>query len=198
MYILKNKQMAIGVVAAAAGLVIAVIALVFNGSDDQKTSSGSSPHPTFKAMHILPVKEAPSQLDFTLPNLEGVPVRISDFRGKVVFLNFWATWCGACVEEMPAMHRLAGILSDRPFEIVTISMKESAQKVSAFFARQNLAFKTLLDSDGQLAEKLGIRAIPTTLIIDSSGILAGIAVGARDWDSQAAVAMFKHLMETGI
>lgn len=182
----------------AAALIIGVAAAgLFIETDENPAGQGAgATRPIFEAMRINPVSPASKPLDFTLPDLSGKPVRISDFRGNIVFLHFWATWCGACVEEMPAIKRLAGLLADKPISMVTVSMRESPQNVAAFLKQHRLTLDTLVDTDGSLARRFAIRSIPTTLIMDPRGRVIGVAVGSRRWDSSEALAMFAGLAES--
>lgn len=111
--------------------------------------------------------------DFELQTVDGATAGITDFRGKVVLLNFWATWCPPCKAEMPdlnALHRSHG--DTRGFTVVGINLEETASDVRDFAAQHQLAFPLLLDSDGQVTSKLfAIRTLPTSMIIDRDGFI---------------------------
>jgi peroxiredoxin len=134
-------------------------------------------------------------VEVRLQDLNGADVGISDFRGKIVFLNFWATWCPSCVIEMSSMEKLHRKLKDKDFAMVTISIQDSAAAVKLFFKQNKLTYTALLDSTGKTVPGFGIRAIPTTLILDKTGRIIGRVMGPREWDSRESIAMFEHLVD---
>ena len=151
----------------------------------------------FHKLGILAVSQPNSPVEFRLADLNGKKISLSDFRGKVVFLNFWTTWCGACRVEMPAMQKLHTRFKDQNFAMVTVNLQESAPKVRDFVDRYKLTFTVLLDTHGEVGRRFGVRALPTTFILDKSGRIMGQALGAREWNSKKAIALFEHLMEAG-
>jgi len=132
-------------------------------------------------------------LGIKLLNTAGRHVGLDDFRGKIVFLNFWATWCPTCRTEMPSMERLHRKLSGKDFAMVTVNIKETASQVKIFFEEYNLTFTALIDTTGEVSTEFGLRAIPTTFILDKSGQILGRINGPREWDSRKSVALFEHL-----
>lgn len=138
-----------------------------------------------------------SRVEVRLQDLTGADVDVSNFRGKVVFLNFWATWCQTCVTEMPSMEKLHRKLMDKDFTVVSISIRDSAAAVKRFFEQNKLTFTALLDSTGKTVPGFGIREIPTTLILDKVGRIIGRVIGPRKWDSRESVAMFDQLIDGG-
>jgi peroxiredoxin len=145
-------------------------------------------------MEILPVPLNTESIEFKLLDINEREVSISDFKGKIVLLNFWATWCSPCRVEMPSMEKLHTRFKDSAFAMVTINMQEPAQLVKRFLKEHNLTFITLLDSKGEVASRFGIRAIPTTFILDKEGRTLGAALGPREWDSRKSMALFEHLI----
>ncbi len=133
-------------------------------------------------------------LHFTLKNLEGSEVSLKDFAGKVVFLNFWATWCGPCREEMPSMERLWQRFKEDDFVILAIDLRESRGEVVSFMKEYGLTFPVLLDSKGEVGSMFGVRAIPTTYLLDSEGRIVGGAIGARNWESEDAFELIESLL----
>lgn len=107
--------------------------------------------------------------DFTLVTATGEAVRLSDFRGRPVVLNFWATWCPPCRAEMPDLQALYDTGRDRGLVVLGVNLQESAVAVSAFATRYNLAFPLALDTDGAVARLYGILPLPTTYFIDATG-----------------------------
>src|SRR5205823_11663150 len=92
-------------------------------------------------------------------------------RSKVVLLNFWATWCEPCKSEMPALQQLADELRDRPFLLYSIDLQEEAQDVEAFQRQYNLRLYAILDANGDAVRAYGVRALPSTFLVDQHGIL---------------------------
>lgn len=125
-------------------------------------------------------KEAP---DFSLPDLEDKTVRLSDFRGKVVFLNFWATWCKPCREEMPSMEVLYKNFDHDDFVILAVSIDRVTTKkdIPPFVKSLSLTFPILIDSWGQTDKRYKLMGVPETYIIDQQGILREKVIGPRDW-----------------
>lgn len=156
---------------------------------------GSEIDRLLKDMGIVKLPQLTIPVEITLKNMHGSMVRLSDFRGKIIFLNFWTTWCPPCREEMPAMERLHQKLKGGNFVMVGINLQEPASLVRAFFNRYKLTFISLLDSDGAVGRTFSIQSIPTTLILDKEGRIMGAAVGAREWDSREAIALFEHLIK---
>jgi peroxiredoxin len=133
-------------------------------------------------------------IDFTLENLEGSLVSLKGFQGKVVFLNFWATWCGPCRYEMPDMEKLWQKFKEEDFVILAVDLRERKERVSSFMEENGYTFPVLLDSRGEVARAYGIRAIPTTYLLDPEGKIVGRALGAREWASQDAFKLIEHLL----
>ena len=116
--------------------------------------------------------------DFQLPNLEGQPISLSDFRGKPVLLNFWATWCGPCVFEMPFIQSIFEESSDTGLVVLAVNIGETPSAAEGFMQSGNLSFPVLLDTNQDVALKYNIRGIPTTFFIDKDGIIQEKKVGA--------------------
>ena len=124
---------------------------------------------------------------FSLIDIDGRTWRLADLRGKVVFLNFWATWCPPCREEMPAMVRLRAMLADKPFEMITILVNDDPAKARRFLAKVGgEGLPVLLDPDGAVGDSYGITGVPETYVIDKQGVLRKKYIGAYPWDSEGA------------
>jgi len=147
----------------------------------------------FHDMLIIKAPKAGIPLEIRLNDMHGKTVSLSDFRGKIVFLNFWTTWCPTCRIEMPSMEKLHQKFKDGDFALVTINLQESASRVKEFFKEFKLTFTALLDADGEVGIMFGINQIPTTYILDKQGRIIGKALGPRDWDSRESTALFEHL-----
>ena len=112
---------------------------------------------------------------FSLAGLDGRVISLKDYRGKVVFLNIWATWCPTCREEMPSMEKLYRELKGEPFEILAVSVdKEGGKRVAAFKEAQNLSFPMLLDPEGTIGRPYGVTGVPESYIINKEGIIEKI------------------------
>jgi thiol-disulfide isomerase/thioredoxin len=139
------------------------------------------------ASRVKPGQEAP---DFTLKDATGRSYSLQSLRGKPVLLNFWATWCAPCVEEMPSLENLAGRVGDR-LNIVTVSVDEDWETVKKFFPR-GTALSVLLDSSKEVPKKYGTEKFPETFLIDSAGRLQQLFYQAK-WDSAEAALCLESL-----
>lgn len=120
--------------------------------------------------------------DFVLPALDGTHVRLRSLRGKVILLNFWATWCSPCRYEMPSMETLYNRFKGQGFEVLAVSIDSKGKEAVASFAKElNLTFPILLDRDMAVMAQLGVRGLPTTYLLDRNGFIAQVAVGPKDW-----------------
>jgi len=144
-------------------------------------------------MGILKTDATPVPEDIQLEDLVGNKVNLTAFKGKIVFLNFWTTWCPPCRKEMPAMEKLHKKLQDQEFVMVSVSLKESAKKVGDFFKKRKLTFAALIDPKGHASKEFGIAQIPTTFVLNKNGEIIGKALGPRHWESKTAVDLFKQL-----
>jgi len=148
----------------------------------------------FGDMNVIGVERSDAPIDLGLADLNGKNVRLSDFKGKIVFLNFWTTWCSDCRIEMPAMEVLHQRLNHKDFVMIAVNLQEPAARVQEFFKSQRLTFTALLDLKGEAGMQLAVRAIPATFILNKKGIIIGKAYGARKWDSDVSIALFEHLI----
>lgn len=124
---------------------------------------------------------------FTLADYRGNKVSLADLRGKVVLINFWATWCPPCVAEMPTLQALSESFSDRPFAVLAINMAEDREAIEAFLAhtKMRLDFPLLVDPGGTVASDYNVLQLPATLLVDRDGMFAFGGIGERDWNSEA-------------
>jgi peroxiredoxin len=139
----------------------------------------------------VPKQTAP---DFQLPDMSGRMRRLHDQRGKVVFLNFWATWCPPCREEMPLMEALSQALRQHPFVMWAVNLQESQAQVAQFMTAHCLHFPALLDTDGAISARYMVRGLPTTYLIDCAGTMIGRVAGAREWTDNATRALLAALL----
>ncbi len=133
---------------------------------------------------------------FTLTDADGHARSLADYRGKVVFLNFWATWCPPCREEMPSMGQLAQKLGDRhDFAMVALSVDDDWGAVQGFFRGKKPAFDVLLDKGARVSEAYGTSKYPESYVIDRRGNVVAKIVGPRDWTDPAALDYLRSLLD---
>jgi peroxiredoxin len=155
----------------------------------QKVAFNSADKPRFKKGAKAP--------DFTLPDLGGKMVSLADYRGKVVFLNIWATWCAPCIEEMPSMEKLYQELRGEEFVILAVSIDEAgADVVLPFMKNHQLSFPALTDNTGAIKNLYRITGVPESFIIDKGGKIVEEVVGPRNWASANAFHYFKSLIQS--
>ena len=124
-------------------------------------------------------------MDIVLPTLHGDTLRLADFQGYVVLVNFWATWCYPCRAEMPSMNALYLSYRDKGFTIVAVASDTQGRAIVAPYADQhNLAFPILLDPQNTIGSRLQLSGIPTSYLLDQYGRVASLQVGARDWNGR--------------
>ena len=141
------------------------------------------------------IKGEEKLLLFRLEDINGVVFDSSTLRGKIVFLNFWATWCPTCVAEMPGMEKLYQTLKDKDFTIVAINIKEPMSRVKNFVSSQKLTFTTLVDTDGAVTKSFSVFATPTTFIFGKSGQLLDTVIGSRKWDSTSSITTLSRMID---
>jgi peroxiredoxin len=133
--------------------------------------------------------------DFILTDLHGKAVQLRQFQGKVVFLNFWATWCAPCLVEMPSMERLHQTFHQTDFVLLAVSLdRHGGPAVNAFAQDMQLTFPILLDPNAEAARSYGVRGLPTTYLIDPDGQLIAAAIGGRDWARTEAKALIAGIL----
>jgi peroxiredoxin len=143
-----------------------------------------------------PLKTGRSAPDFTFPGVDGKMVGLSDYRGKVVLVNIWATWCPPCVDEMPSMERLYKELKGENFEILAVSLDAFGTKaVAPFMKKYNLSFPALMDPNGSIQTLYQTTGIPESFIVDQEGILIKKIIGARDWATPEIIGFFRDLIQ---
>jgi len=134
--------------------------------------------------------------EFTVPGLTGGRIALRDLRGKAVFLNFWATWCPPCKQEMPSMERLYRRYKDRGFTVLAVSIDTAdAATVARFAKKLSLTFPIGLDPKMEVANRYTVRALPSSFLLDPHGIMVAVAMGPREWDGPAARAVIESLLK---
>ena len=141
-------------------------------------------------------KTQPLASNFTLKNLEGDEVSLSQFRGKYLLINFWATWCGPCKVEMPSLEKLYRQFKSDNFDMIGISNDMFGERVvRPYIKATNLTFPVLLDQRMIVSRRYGIVSLPTTILIDPKGIIIGVLQGAEDWSDPETLLYFKNLLK---
>ncbi len=133
---------------------------------------------------------------FSLKTIGGRTVDSMSLRGKVVVLNFWATWCAPCKEEMPALQRLQQSLPSAQFVVIAVTADQQRDAIALFAKTSGLTFPILLDESKDVSLAYGVRGLPMTVIIAQDGTLVGRAVGPRVWDAPDTVKLFKELVKS--
>ncbi|MBI5892913.1 MAG: TlpA family protein disulfide reductase [Deltaproteobacteria bacterium] len=166
---------------AVAVLLVIVLVVVFGRSEKFK-----------------PVDAGMQATEFTLPDLKGQMKSLKDYRGKVVFLNFWATWCKPCREEMPSMQEVYTTLMGQKFEILAVSIdKDGAEVIEKFVKEYGLTFPILHDRKGVIKEVYKTTGVPETFIIDQNGVIAEKIMGPRDWRDERNLKIILELLKNG-
>ena len=135
--------------------------------------------------------------DFTLKDLKGTEVNLKEFRGKVVLLNFWATWCPPCRKEIPSMVEIYKKYKDRGLEIIGVNLdKLGKSEVEKFSLEHKINFPVLLNPSGNVASLYGVVVLPTTVFLDRNGRIKGRISGAVDWTAEANLSTIETFLES--
>lgn len=135
-------------------------------------------------------------LPFTLKDLNGNEVSLSDYKGKAILINFWATWCGPCIQEMPAIEKLYNIFKDKGFVVLAVSIDQGGiDIVKSFVEKHHLTFPVLLDSSHKVWKEYNVTGIPASYLISPKGVVKGFAIGSREWDSDTAMELIRNLIQ---
>ena len=207
----RDRLMLTGIMVAGAILVaVSLITVLSEGPRDPvaaSTADGEGPHAgPVRTASVSGLVEAARDLDlirpprpkqasdFTVSLLGGETLKLRAQRGKPVLVNFWATWCGPCREEMPAMERLYLKHRARGFVLLAVSVDSDATLVKPFLDKLKLTFPVTLDTKMDLANVYGVRALPASFLIDRNGYLTALALGPRPWDNRAAHALVEGML----
>jgi peroxiredoxin len=141
---------------------------------------------------LAPVPEGVLAPDFVLQDTDGKTHRLSDYRGTPVIINFWATWCPPCREEIPSMNRAWRRFEKEGIALLAINMGEDEDTIFIFTADYPADFPLLMDRDGAVIEQWPVRGLPTTYVVAPDGTIAYRAIGSREWDDNG---LFEKIME---
>ena len=125
--------------------------------------------------------------------MDGVSHQLSDYRGKTVIINFWATWCPPCREEMPSMERAWNKIKDQNIMMFAINVGEDEDTIFTFLGDYPASFTILLDTSGTLIEQWPVKGLPTTFVVSPEGKLVYRAIGGREWDDDALLDKIRKL-----
>ena len=177
------------------GWLLVMLAAMFLCSGVLSAQPSRGPAIDYKAIpKLLEVKDHPSAPDFTLANPDGKNVALKDFRGKLVMLNFWASWCAPCRTEMPAMERVYRDFKGAGFEILGVNVKDKRSDALALAKELMLSFPIVLDPEGEVGLLYGAWGMPATYLIDRNGAVLARMWGPANWNSPAARNLIKSLL----
>ncbi len=131
---------------------------------------------------LTPLPDLSQAPGFKLVDIDGTTHRLADYRGKVVIVNFWATWCPPCREEMPSMQRAWNELRKEDIAMLAVNVGEDEEIIFQFTANYPVEFPLLMDLDSKVVQSWPVVGLPTTFVVDTKGRLAYRAIGGRAWD----------------
>lgn len=156
--------------------------------------AGLFAHAPARAGELRPLPAGIRSSELALPGLDGAEHRLSDLRGSVVLVNFWASWCGPCIRELPGLQQLQQRYADAPFAILAIDVSEDEKRVRHFATQHGMPFPVLLDSDGSEFAAWGSKVLPTTFVIDGTGMVRYVGIADLEWDSEEVRTQLEPLL----
>lgn len=146
--------------------------------------------------NLTVIKDVIPAADFELQDMDEDKIKLSDYKGKVVLLNFWATWCPPCIREMPSMERLHQQVDAEGFNVIAVNQMEDIDQVFAFTGQLEVdpTFKILFDTTSSVSRDYAVRGLPTTYLIDKEGRVRYRAVGGREFDHPEVIKIIEQLM----
>jgi len=169
------------------GMFLGVILILKNSSAESRNETLS--------LGVQEYATPVEAVDFTLKDLDNKKISLKNYRGRVVMLNFWATWCTPCRLEMPSMEKLHRQFKDKGFVVLAVAAGEKAEGVTAFVKEYHITFYTLLDTDQGVAEEYKVWALPTTYFINAEGKIIGRVNGSRDWSAKEATQYISSILQ---
>lgn len=187
----------IALAALVAAVVIGAGTVLWWFFSPESSENRAAPPLAGSVKNFTPTGAAGPAPDGVLLGPDGKRARIADFEGKIVLLNFWATWCGPCIEEMPSLQRLQAARGGEDFTVIALSQDfRGWQVVAPFLARHDLSgLPVYVDEKTAIARPLGLRGLPTTLLLDRQGREIGRLQGSADWDSPEALALIDYYVK---
>jgi len=175
---------------SAVALVLLIAGMVrYTRGVEQGLNEGTGPTGTVKLL-----KERVEVPAFSAPDLDGRPVSTASLRGKVVLVNFWATWCEPCRDEMPSMQKLEERLHGQPFVILGVNHGEAESRVREFAERMRIGFGILVDPTQDTAKAWRVRILPASFLVARDGRVRYRVIGEMDWASDEAVSVVRALL----
>lgn len=188
-----------GLAALALGAIVAISAPQSSAQMPGPQTAQGAP-PVSGAMEAFKPAEPPRELpEIRFADAQGQPMDLATYRGQLVLINFWATWCAPCVAEMPSLDRLQAALGKDGLAVLPLSLDGPTRaKVAPFYEERKLAnLPILFDEKMQTFSRFGISVLPTTILVGRDGREVGRLVGAAEWDSPEAIALLKHYLAAG-
>lgn len=177
-------------------LALCLVQLIFLGWTARAAAAESSSKADYKAVPILqPMKEVAPTPEINLTTPDGKKISLRDFRGKIVMLNFWASWCVPCREEMPAMEKLYQEFKDKNFVILAVAVKDRKQDAVDFVKELKLTYPVALDPEGKVGQEYGAWGLPATYLIGPKGEGLARGWGPADWHGTGARKLIKDLVD---
>ncbi|MGB5831804.1 MAG: TlpA disulfide reductase family protein [Thiohalocapsa sp.] len=133
--------------------------------------------------------------ELRLPDLDGRERNLDQFAGQVILVNYWASWCKPCIDEMPSIQRLAKQMDGRQFAVVGVNVAESTLKVRSMVKRLRIDFPVLLDRDSAVFRAWNAGVLPTSYLLDGNGVVRYLARGPREWDSDEIIGLIGDLLD---
>jgi thiol-disulfide isomerase/thioredoxin len=147
------------------------------------------------AGELSPAQGSP-RVDLLLPDVDGLERGLQEFKGKVLLVNFWASWCSPCIEEMPSIQRLAEVMRDKPFAVIGVNVAETERRAKAMTQRLGISFPVLLDRESDVFHRWGGTVLPTTYVLDGAGVVRYVGRGPLEWDAADIVETLERLVAT--
>ncbi|MFO1351208.1 MAG: TlpA disulfide reductase family protein [Gammaproteobacteria bacterium] len=142
---------------------------------------------------LSPVDSTRAAPDFKLPDIQGKTHALADYRGKVLVVNFWATWCAPCVKEMPSLQRAWEQLRGDRVQVIGINLGEEAADITQFIGKYPIEFPLLLDAEMAQQAAWGLKGLPTTFVVDPNGRIAYTVLGDKNWDDPEILKQIRAL-----
>jgi peroxiredoxin len=191
---MRHTLILTGMAAAGAALVVVAVFAALTDGPRASVSHASGLDEAARELDLIRPARPKQASDFSVSLLGGKTLELKGQRGKPMLINFWATWCAPCREEMPAMERLYLKHRERGFMLLAVSVDTDAALVKPFLEKYRLTFPVALDAKMDLANTYGVRALPASFLIDRNGYLTALALGPRAWDNRAAHALVEAML----
>jgi peroxiredoxin len=179
----------VGIAARLLACGLLVVGLTETGRPDPAALA-----PLLKTLDLRAYTARTAPPKFSGSMLDARPLSITEYRGSVIILNFWASWCLECRPEMPVLERLQREFSSRGLAVIGVNTRETKEAARRYAKELGLTFPLVLDRDGKINALYGVVGLPTTFVIGRDGRAIGFAVGARDWESASARALIAALL----